>query len=119
MIGSPITHLSLESHLCQGTCMTCIPGPPTRGSRSSREQDIPGHLQVVLRPLEKAVVPMGAILLDVKIQVLIPALTAHAANRRLTTAEDMPMENQPWTMQPRASSMEQRLQLGIEGAQLK
>ena len=39
--------------------------------------------------------------------------------RRLTTAEDMPMENQPWTMQPRASSMEQRLQLGIEGAQLK
>jgi len=109
MIGSPITHSSLESQHCRGTCMT--PGPPTRRLRKSREKDTPGHPRVVLQPMEKVVVPMGAILMVVKIQgiqVLIFVLTDHVVRRRWTTAEDITLENLQWTMQLRASLMEQQ-----------
>ena len=132
MIGSPITHSSLESQHCRGTCMT--PGLPTRRLLKSREKDTPGHPRVVRQPMEKAVVPMGAILTVVKIQdiqVLIFVLTDHVAHRqgllfhyiqeinssllvfilyfrRWTTAEDITLENLPWTMQLRASLMEQQ-----------
>ena len=76
MIGSPTIHSSPGSQHCQGTCMTI--GALTCGLRVSREKDTPGHLQAVLQPLEKAVVPMGVILMVVNVVIHM----AHVVHRQ-------------------------------------
>ena len=76
MIGSPTIHSSPDNQHCQGTCMTL--GAPTGRLKLYREEDTPGHLQAVLQPLEKDVVPMGVILMVVNVVIHM----AHVVHRQ-------------------------------------
>ena len=133
MIGSPITHLSLETQHCQMTCL--IDGQTQGRFHLSRENDILGHLQEVLQPGEKAVAPMGAIQMvargvihmvhvvhrQVSFFEMIQLFNCGISGtyRRLTAVEDMPTENLPWNMRLMVSLIMQLLQPGIEGHRLK
>ena len=81
MIGSQIIHSSLDNQLCQVTCMTTAKASATGRLSESRDKDTPGHPLEVPQPLEKDVVPMGVILMDVVIQELIHAHMAHVVIR--------------------------------------
>ena len=139
MIGSPITHLSLETQHCQMTCL--IDGQTQGRFLLSRENDILGHLQEVLQPGEKAVAPMGAIQMVARGVIHMVHVVHRQVSlfkmiqlfemiqlfncgisctyRRLTAVEDMPTENLPWSMRLMVSLIMQLLQPGIEGHRLK